>query len=331
MKDIPASILTLIAGVVVALVSLWAGQNLDLLPEQVSEQAPLVDNLFNVMITIATALFLVVEGAIVIFVIKYRRREGDDSDGNPLKGNIPLEILWTAIPAVIVIGLGFYSVEVYAEMGGFTPTGAPMMAHHHTPASQPRSGSAIAAPLDAPQPQGTEIAAVEQVYGIINTPDSKIEPDVVVNVTGVQYAWLFNYPDSGIVTGELHIPVGADVKLNLSAQDVLHSFWLPQFRLKQDALPGQKSELRFVAAKTGTYPVVCAELCGAYHGSMRTQVIVHTPEEYAAWVTENQVAQQMDPNHAIATNPADLSEAEFLAPYAHDMGVDAAVLAQMQP
>ena len=119
MTQIPSSILTLIAGVVVTLVSLWFGQNNHLLPEQASEQAPLVDNFFNVMVTIATALFLVVQGAILLFIIRYRQRPGDDTDGVPVEGSVPLEILWTAIPAILVVGIGIYSVQVYEEMGGF--------------------------------------------------------------------------------------------------------------------------------------------------------------------------------------------------------------------
>ncbi len=150
--------------------------------------------------------------------------------------------------------------------------------------------------------------------------------DLVVNVKGIQFAWLFDYPETGIAAGELHIPVGADVQLNLSAQDVIHSFWVPQFRLKQDAIPGIPTELRFVATKPGTYPVVCAELCGGYHGSMRTQVIVHTPEEYQSWVTENQVAQTQNSSQVVAVNPANLSTSEFLAPHIHQMGINAAIL-----
>jgi cytochrome c oxidase subunit 2 len=167
-------------------------------------------------------------------------------------------------------------------------------------------------------------------YGLgANPQEQGHEPDLVVNVTGLQYAWLFNYPDSGITTGELHVPIGKDVQLNLSAQDVIHSFWMPQFRIKQDAIPGQATELRFVATKTGTYPVVCTELCGSYHGSMRTQVIVHTPEEYESWLAETRVAQQTSPNQVVAVNPANLSPSEFLAPYAQDMGVNATALAQL--
>ena len=111
-----------------------------------------------------------------------------------------------------------------------------------------------------------------------------------MNVTGLQFAWLFNYPNSGVVSGELHVPLGKDVQLNIAAQDVIHSFWVPQFRIKQDAIPGEETQLRFTPTKTGTYSVVCAELCGGYHGAMRTQLIVHTPEEYDAWLQDNRIA-----------------------------------------
>ncbi|AFY30676.1 cytochrome c oxidase subunit II [Calothrix sp. PCC 7507] len=318
MQQIPVSLWTLIAGILVSAVSILIGQNHNLLPVQASLQAPLVDGFFNVMFTIAIALFLVVEGTILIFLIKFRHRPGDDGDGVAIEGNIPLEIFWTAIPALIVIALGIYSVDVYNQMGGFEPTGHPHGGAHVAHIN----GSAMAATLD-----DTTAPTITPAIGIGASPDTQgKKADVVVNVQGMQYAWVFNYPDSGITTGELHVPVGADVQLNLSAVDVIHSFWVPQFRLKQDALPGIPTELRFVATKPGTYPVVCTELCGAYHGAMRSQVIVHTPAEYDSWLSENQVAQKSDLHQAIAVNPANLSTSEFLAPHVHNLGVSAATL-----
>lgn len=309
MQKVPVSLWTLVAGVLVTAISIWLGHNHNLLPVQASEQAPLVDGFFNVMFTIAIALFLIVEGTILIFLVKYRRRPGDDTDGLPIEGNVPLEIFWTAIPAVIVIGLGIYSVDVYNQMGGFEPG-----SHTH--------GVAIAATLDETTSGNIGIGASPHSQGK--------QADLVVDVQGMQYAWIFNYPNSGISAGELHVPVGADVQLNLSAIDVIHSFWVPQFRLKQDALPGIATQLRFVATKPGTYPVVCAELCGGYHGSMRTQVIVHTPEEFDSWLAQSQIAQKENLNQAVAVNPAELSTSEFLAPHVHNLGMSATTLAQFQ-
>ena len=326
MKQVPVSILTLIAGVVVALISLWVGQHHGLLPEQASEQALLVDNFFNLMVTIATALFLVVEGAIVIFVIQYRRKPGDDTDGDPTEGNIPLEIVWTAVPSIIVIGLGIYSVQVYSDMGGFAPTHQAMMAHHQTPASEHSiMGSAIAAPLATdPEPStAASSAAVAYTYGIGSTPEAEnAAAGLTVNVTGLQYAWIFNYPDNGAISGELHVPVGQSIQLNISAQDVIHSFWAPQLRLKQDAIPGQDTQLQFVVTKPGDYPIVCAELCGSYHGSMRTRLIAHTPEAFSEWLESNRVAQQPNLDQAVAENLGDLSDSDYLAPYAREIDLD---------
>jgi cytochrome c oxidase subunit II len=321
MEQVPVSLWTLVAGILISAISIWIGQHHNLLPVQASLQAPMVDGFFNVMFTIAIALFLVVEGTIVIFLIKYRRRRGDDTDGVPIEGNVPLEIFWTAIPTLIVFCLGIYSVDVFNRMGGLEPAGHPHGAAHVAH----MKGTALAATLDQPAESKT---APSIGIGASSTNQDKVA-DLVVDVQGMQYAWIFNYPDSGITTGELHVPVGADVQLNLSAQDVIHSFWVPNFRLKQDAIPGIATQLRFVATKPGTYPVVCAELCGGYHGSMRSQVIVHTPEEYESWLTENQVAQKQDLRQAIAINPSDLSTSEFLAPHVHDMGVSAATLQSM--
>lgn len=318
MEQIPVSLWTLVAGIVVTALSVWIGHSHSLLPVQASQQAPLVDGFFNIMFTIAIALFLVVEGTIVIFLIKYRRRRGDNSDGVRVEGNVPLEIFWTAIPSLIVLGLGIYSVDVFNQMGGFEPGSHPHSSAHvaHMP------GTAIAATLD-----NTSEPTKAPEIGIGATPKTLGKPaDLVVDVKGIQYAWLFNYPETGISSGELHVPVGADVQLNLSADDVIHSFWVPNFRLKQDALPGIPTQLRFVATKPGTYPVVCAELCGGYHGSMRTQVVVHTPEEFDSWLTENQIAQKQNSQQIVAVNPADLSTSEFLAPHAQHMGISAATL-----
>jgi len=307
MEQIPASIWTLTAGVVITLISFWVGHNHNLLPEQASEQAPLVDDFFDIMLTIGTALFLVVQGAIILFVIRYRRRAGDDGDGVPVEGNLPLEAFWTAIPALIVIFLGIYSVDIFQRMGGLNPGDHAMHTMgDHNPAVAVVAAAPQTTATDAPPLLATKTNSVPEV-GIGASPDVQGKmPDLVVDVAGMQYAWIFTYPSQGIVSGELHIPVGKDVQLNLSARDVIHSFWVPQFRLKQDAIPGVPTELRFKATKPGTYPVVCAELCGGYHGAMRTQVIVHTPEEFETWLSQNQTMAAIPSPSLVASHTAAL-------------------------
>jgi cytochrome c oxidase subunit II len=333
--NIPSSIITLLVGIGLTIISLWYGQNNHLMPVAASNEATQVDGLFQLMLTIGTGLFVLVQGILIYVMIKFRRRPEDNQDGPPIHGNIPLEILWTSIPAVVVLGIGIYSFEVYNSMGGLDPMASgsqvAMHSHHH------RKGAAIAAPLSAssdqnPMSDQSMLKGRTIALGIGASPENEGKTaQVVVNVTGLQYAWVFNYADSGITSGELHLPVGQDAQLNISATDVLHAFWLPQFRIKQDAIPGMPTELRFTPRKVGQYPIVCAELCGGYHGSMRTTLIVETPEEYQNWITSQQeVASQDHLQDAIALNPRKMSEGQYLAPYATEMGINANTLKQLE-
>jgi cytochrome c oxidase subunit 2 len=119
--------------------------------------------------------------------------------------------------------------------------------------------------------------------------------------------------------------VGRDVNLNLSANDVIHAFWVPEFRLKQDAIPGRQSRLRFTPSRIGTYPVICAELCGAYHGAMKTKVIVQTPEEYNAWLQSQRVAMAT----VAAPVPASPTPADRLNQHAASLGLPTQLVATL--
>ena len=87
----------------------------------------------------------------------------------------------------------------------------------------------------------------------------------------------------------------------MEAKDVIHAFWVPQFRLKQDVIPGQTTVLTFTPTRPGSYPIVCAELCGPYHGGMRSTVVVHEPDEFEAWVQRN--APAPPPPATVASAP----------------------------
>jgi len=103
----------------------------------------------------------------------------------------------------------------------------------------------------------------------------------------MQFAFIFHYPKEDIITGELHVPVGKEVSLKMESKDVIRAFWVPQFRLKQDVIPGQPTILNFTPTKAGNFPIVCAELCGPYHGGMRSNVIVDEQEDFDTWIKEN--------------------------------------------
>ena len=301
------------------LISLWYGQNHGLLPIAASSDAGDVDELFNFMMTIATSLFLLVEGVLVYSIIKFRRQKNDTTDGPPIEGNVPLEIVWTAIPTVIVFILSIYSFEIYNRMGGLDPMTAgdpgPQLAHAHQHSE-----------LVALDPSQQNIA-----LGLGASPDSEqgVNP-LEVKVNGIQYAWIFTYPDSGVISGEIHVPVDRPVSLVMTGGDVIHAFWLPEFRIKQDVIPGRETNLVFTPNKIGQYPVICAELCGAYHGGMKTQLYVESEEDYQKWIQENTFAMNDEGNESVAMMVSD-SDAEFLAPYAEDVGVNPDTLAQLKP
>jgi cytochrome c oxidase subunit 2 len=353
--NIPSQISTLLAGIVLTLVSLWYGQNHNLLPVAASEAAPLIDKLFNAMLTIGTGIFLLVSFVLIYSSFRFQREPGDLSDGPPVHGNIPLEILWTAIPAVIVLGISVFSFEIYNTEGGMNPMDHSMAAHgkqQHQVAHV--RGAAIAAPLiaqaDPNQAKTEEVRenaatrAIEEdiparrdapANGIVSPKAGSISPanrqePLVINAAGMQYAWLFTYPDE-IIVGELHLPVGRPVVMNITANDVIHAFWVPEFRLKQDAVPGRQSEIRFTPTVEGDYPVICAELCGAYHGAMRSHVVVESPEAYETWLQSMKVAQADESDLRVALNPAQMTDTEYLAPYAQKTGVTPEMLNHLHP
>ncbi|MEB3261998.1 MAG: cytochrome c oxidase subunit II [Cyanobacteriota bacterium] len=248
----------------------WIGYNVNLLPEVASSNASVYDDLFKVLFSIGAALFLGIAIILIYSLIRFRRSATDTGDGLPVEGNLPLEIVWTAIPAVVVLFVGIYSYDIYERMGGMTTL------HDHS------AMMAMAPTQESP-------AQSEQRYwgGIAPAAESGAGTALPVDVTAMQFAFIFHYPDGNITSGELHVPVGQPVELRMEARDVIHAFWVPQFRLKQDVIPGQPTLLSFTPTRPGTYPIVCAELCGPYHGGMRSSVVVQEPEAFQAWVDQN--------------------------------------------
>ncbi len=128
--------------------------------------------------------------------------------------------------------------------------------------------------------------------------------EMVIQVIGRQWSWSFTYPDTGITSTEMVVPVDQPVLLKMESPDVIHSFYVPEFRVKQDLVPGRVTEVRFTPTQTGVFLVRCAELCGTAHADMRAPVRVVTPEEYQAWVQE-QTAQPADDPVALGQKVAE--------------------------
>ncbi len=117
----------------------------------------------------------------------------------------------------------------------------------------------------------------------------RVDPQaMIINVTASQWTWSFEYPEYGIVTKELYLPVNQQVLLKMQSRDVIHSFWVPEFRVKQDVVPGRITEYRITPIREGSYMVRCAEICGTSHSYMEKPVVVVSKDDFGTWVTQQQ-------------------------------------------
>ena len=262
-----SAIITLIVSIVLSIGTIWIGNNINFLPAGASTNAPIYDELSMVLFAIGTILFIGMVAFIIYSLVKFRSRPGQEGDGLAIEGNITLEIFWTAVPAIIILFIGLYSYDIYDRMGGMQPLGH--NAHDH---------------------QGMN--ENERIWGgigsgTIDSTNNSIVASLPVEVTAQQFAFLFHYPKGDIISGELHVPINQQVSMRMDSKDVIHAFWVPQFRIKQDIIPGQPTILNFTATKTGRFPIVCAELCGPYHGGMRSTVVVEDQSDYQEWFEKN--------------------------------------------
>ena len=204
-----------------------------------------IDALFFLIYYITAATFILVTALMIWFLWKYRDR--GNRRATYTHGNTTLEIIWTVIPAAILIVLSFMSVSTWAKVKREVPP-----------------------------------------------------TDFEVSVAAKQFNWDVSYPgpDGKLGTeddikfdNDIHVPVNKVVRMHLTANDVIHSLFLPNLRFKQDAVPGRKILGWFEATKPGKYELPCAELCGFGHSGMKGWLHVHTPEDYAKWAAENLAAE----------------------------------------
>lgn len=120
------------------------------------------------------------------------------------------------------------------------------------------------------------------------------EDAMEIHVTGQQWLWQFTYANGAKTTGELHVPAGKPVKLIMSSRDVIHSFYVPDYRIKKDVLPNRYTSVWFNAKKPGESVIFCTEYCGTGHSDMMGKVIVHKPDEYQDWLASSKAPAGSD-------------------------------------
>jgi cytochrome c oxidase subunit 2 len=139
------------------------------------------------------------------------------------------------------------------------------------------------------------VALVSYSYIELKAIEKPQPGEMRIKVTGQQFAWTFEYPQAGgkpIASTQLYLPVNKPVRFIVRSPDVLHDFWVPAFRMKIDAVPGIDTSYRITPRREGTYPVVCAELCGLGHSLMRNRATVVSPAKFAAWIAEQKAPKQ---------------------------------------
>ncbi len=252
-------------------------------PEGVSTYSQQLDEMFAVIYWLSVAIFFLTYGLLIAFIIKYRFNP--DRKAYHFHGSNALEFTWTLLPSIVFVLIGLWSEDMW------TRTKSEWRVPH---------------------------------------------PDVKVEVMAYQFGWNIRYPgpdgifgkkdrtqmaatnpfgidkndpagyDDFVTINQLHFPINKNVVVDLSTMDVIHSFFLPHFRVKQDALPGQWIKVWFNGFKTGKYELACAELCGSGHYSMRGEVFMQSEEEYNKWLDEqyNAIKANLLANPPAAPSPA---------------------------
>jgi cytochrome c oxidase subunit 2 len=204
------------------------------LPERASSVAAGVDQVFGFLFWLSAFFLVLIVGLTVAFVVRYRARPSRPGPEPSADHDDRLELLWTAIPLVLVIAIFAASTKVYLGMTSAEPGAAPLR----------------------------------------------------VDVTARKWSWWFDHP-GGKGARELHLVAGRPAELVLASADVIHSLYVPEFRLKQDAVPGRFTRMVFTPTAAGTFQILCAEYCGTNHSTMSAAVIVHPDQaSFDAWAAE---------------------------------------------
>jgi len=209
-----------------------------LFPPQASTTAVSVDRLFWALTGMSVVILIIVFGVMFYFLFKYRR--GKPANREPVRvPTLKIEVTWTVIPLLIVIGIFIWASGIY--------------------------------------------------YSMAHVPQHAVE----IHVVGKQWMWKVQHPEGNREINELHVPVGQDIRLIMASEDVIHSFFLPAFRIKQDVLPGRYRSQWFHATRPGTYHLFCAEYCGTSHSRMIGSIVVMPPAEYANWLAAGKPANTL--------------------------------------
>lgn len=235
----------------------WIGQQAyTWMPPQGTAEAQRVDDLFSFLVSVGAFIFLGLVGMMLYSVLFFRAKPDDYSEGHPARGSVKLEILWTVAPTLLVLWIAAQNINIYNQLNIL---GLKQIVH---------------LPLEVP------------AYAESDQPKPATEE---IQVIAKQWDWTFRYPNNAM-SRELHLPVNESTQLDLQATDVIHGFFVPAFRLKQDIVPGRKIDLVITPIRVGKYHLQDSQYSGTYFALMATDVYVESRDAYNQWLAT--IAQQ---------------------------------------
>lgn len=288
------------------LISRWMGQQAyTWMPPQATAEAQRVDDLFSFLVSIGTFVLLGLVGMMLYSVLFFRAKPDDYSEGHPARGSVKLEILWTVAPTLLVLWIAAQDINIYSQLNIL---GLQQIVHHS---------------LDSP------------AYAATDTPNSASDypkpATEQIQVMAKQWEWAFRYPNQ-ITSHELHLPVNERTRLDLRAKEVIHGFYVPAFRLKQDIIPGRDIDLVVTPNRVGKYRLQDSQYSGTYFALMTADVYVESRDAYNQWLaataqqpldgTNPTIAEQLHPPKTLFKTGWNPTSAESIAKSAPVQGGD---------
>ncbi|HEY9615190.1 MAG TPA: cytochrome c oxidase subunit II [Microcoleaceae cyanobacterium] len=250
LKVLEYCLLTVLIAVAI-FISHWIGQQAySWMPPQATAEAQRVDALFSFLVSIGAFIFLGLVGMMLYSALFFRAKPDDYSEGHPARGSVKLELLWTIAPTLLVLWIAVQNMVIYNQLNIL---GLKQIVH---------------LPLEAP------------AYAESSQPKPAAEQ---IQVIAKQWEWQFRYPNQA-TSHELHLPVNESTRLDLQAKEVIHGFYVPAFRLKQDMVPGRDIDLVITPTRAGKYRLQDSQYSGTYFALMTADVYVEPKAVYDQWV-----------------------------------------------
>ena len=296
-SKIKETVFFLVWTVVTILVSYWLGQSAySWLPPQATLEAQKIDGLFSFLVALGSVIFLGIFGMITFALLTCGAERGDFSEGHPARSSTKLELLWTATPTLLVLWIALQGHRIYSllDIEGLSNV------------------------VQKPSEAAVMVSDTNRI--------AQVTAPETIRVVAKQWAWAFYYPEQDLTSTELHLPANRRIRLALLSEDVLHGFYIPAFRIKQDIIPNKEVDLMISPIREGQYQLRDSQFSGTYFSLMEADVYVESPADYQQWLSQAKSAYPVsnlasseydDPPNLLGQRWATTAPAPLSSPFIH--------------